>query len=124
MAAESPAEPAPTIMTSQLSMTSNLLLEIDWVDEVYELFDFQRGFGAITNRTKKVYALCGTMTIEVELKEIKSLLSEVNKKLDSLLEERETEIVMTLEEQTLREFLAEEPDIYSIKDLKRKVSCN
>ncbi|MCL5876861.1 MAG: hypothetical protein M1540_03510 [Candidatus Bathyarchaeota archaeon] len=64
------------------------------------------------------------MTIEVELKEIKFLLSEVNKKLDSLLEERETEIVMALEEQALKEFLAEEPDIYSIKDVKTKVNCN
>ncbi len=42
------------------------------------------------------------MTLEVELKEIKSLLSEVNKKLDSLLEE--------------------EPDIYSLKDIKAKVN--
>lgn len=64
------------------------------------------------------------MTIEVELKEIKSLLSEVNKKLDSLLEERETEIIMSLEEQSLKEFLAEEPDIYSLKDVKAKVNRN
>ncbi|MCW3982451.1 MAG: hypothetical protein NWE96_00470 [Candidatus Bathyarchaeota archaeon] len=64
------------------------------------------------------------MTIEVELKEIKSLLSAVNKKLDSLLEERETEMITALEEQALREFLAEEPDLYSIKDVKTKVNCN
>jgi len=64
------------------------------------------------------------MTIEVELKEIKSLLSEVNKKLDSLLEERETVELMVLEEQSLREFLEEEPDMYSIKDVKTKVKSN
>jgi hypothetical protein len=64
------------------------------------------------------------MTIEVELKEIKSLLSEVNKKLDSLLEERETDALMVLEEQSLREFLTEEPDLYSVKDIKTKVSRN
>lgn len=64
------------------------------------------------------------MTIEVELKEIKSLLSEVNKKLDSLLEERETDELMVLEEQSLREFLDEEPDLYSIKDIKAKVNRN
>jgi hypothetical protein len=63
------------------------------------------------------------MTIEVELKEIKSLLSEVNKKLDALLEEKETEIIMVHEEEALKEFL-EEPDIYSIKDVKTKVSRN
>jgi len=68
--------------------------------------------------------MCGTMTIEVELKEIKSLLSEVNKKLDSLLKEKETETIMALEEQTFKEFLAEEPDIYSIKDVKTKVNRN
>ncbi len=64
------------------------------------------------------------MTIEVELKEIKVLLSEVNKKLDSLLEERETAIIMSLEEQSLKEFLTEEPDIYSLKDVKTKVNRN
>jgi hypothetical protein len=64
------------------------------------------------------------MTIEVELKEIKSLLSEVNKKLDSLLEERETEAIMALEEQALKEFLEEEPDLYSVKDIKPKGSRN
>jgi hypothetical protein len=64
------------------------------------------------------------MTIEVELKEIKSLLSEANKKLDSLLEEKETETIMALEEQTFKEFLSEEPDIYSIKDVKTKVNRN
>ena len=64
------------------------------------------------------------MTIEVELKEIKFLLSEVNKKLDFLLEEKETETIMALEEQTFKEFLAEEPDIYSIKDVKTKVNRN
>jgi hypothetical protein len=58
------------------------------------------------------------MTIESELREIKSLLLEVNKKIDSLLKERETEIRMVHDEEALREFLEEEPDIYSIKDLK------
>ncbi len=46
---------------------------------------------------EKQYACVRSMTIEVELKEIKFLLSEVNKKLDSLLEERETDIIMALE---------------------------
>jgi hypothetical protein len=67
---------------------------------------------------------CGPMTIEVELKEIKYLLSKVSKKLDSLLEERETEILTVHEEEALKEFLEEEPDIYSIKDVKVKVSRN
>jgi hypothetical protein len=60
------------------------------------------------------------MTIEVELKEIKSLLSEVNKRLDSLLEERETAELIVLEERSLKDFLEKEPEIYSIKDIKRQ----
>ena len=55
------------------------------------------------------------MTIEVDLKEIKSLLSEVNSKLDSLLEEKDTCALMTLEEKSLKDFLEREPDIYSIR---------
>ena len=76
--------------------------------------------GHLLIRLEKYY-LCGTMTIEVELKEIRSLLSAVNRKLDCLLEEKETESIMALEEQTFKEFLSEEPDIYSLKDLKTKV---
>ena len=33
------------------------------------------------------------MTIEIDLREIKSLLSELNSKLDSLLEEKDTSVV-------------------------------
>jgi hypothetical protein len=55
------------------------------------------------------------MTIEVELKEIKSLLSKVNKKLDSLLEERETDILTVHQEETLKEFLEEEPLFIPLK---------
>lgn len=64
------------------------------------------------------------MTIEVDLKEIKSLLSELNKKLDVLLEEKDTSILMTLAEKSLKDFLEKEPDIYSIKDIKAKVNYN
>jgi hypothetical protein len=58
------------------------------------------------------------MTIKVDLKEIKSLLSEVNNKLDSLLEEKDTYALMALEEKSLKGFLEKEPDIYSLKDIK------
>ena len=64
------------------------------------------------------------MTIEVDLKEIKSMLSELNKKLDVLLEEKETLAVMTLAEKSLKDFLEKEPDIYSVKDIKAKVKCS
>ncbi len=64
------------------------------------------------------------MTIEVDLKEIKSLLSEVNSKLDSLLEAKDTYVLMALEENSLKDFLENEPDIYSVKDVKAKVKGN
>ena len=64
------------------------------------------------------------MTIEVDLKEIKTLLSEVNSKLDSLLEEKDTGALMVLEEKSLTEFLEGEPDVYSVKDIKVKVKAN
>jgi hypothetical protein len=58
------------------------------------------------------------MTIEVDLKEIKSLLSALNKKIDMLIEDRETLSVMVLAERSLKNFLEKEPDVYSVKDIK------
>jgi len=63
------------------------------------------------------------MTIEVELREIKSLLSELKKKMDVLLEEKETSAMMGLSEKSLKDFFAKEPEIYTIKDIKAKVNC-
>jgi len=58
------------------------------------------------------------MTIEVDLKEIKNLLSALNKKIDMLIENKETLSLMTLAEKSLKDFLQKEPDVYSIKDIK------
>ena len=58
------------------------------------------------------------MTIEVDVKEIKKLLSALNKKLDTLIETRETLSLMILAEKSLKEFLTKEPEIYSIDDIK------
>ena len=62
------------------------------------------------------------MTIEVDLREIKNMLSELNKKIDVLIEEKETLALMTLAEKSLKDFLEKEPDIYTVKDIKAKVS--
>jgi hypothetical protein len=62
------------------------------------------------------------MTIEVDLREIKTLLSELNKKIDVLIEEKETLALMALAEKSLKSFLEKEPDIYTVKDVKAKVS--
>ncbi|MFH0850408.1 MAG: hypothetical protein V1924_05655 [Candidatus Bathyarchaeota archaeon] len=62
------------------------------------------------------------MELETEIKEIKSLLSSLNQKLDALLAERETRAIMQLSETSLREFLEEEPDLYTYEDLKVRYS--
>lgn len=62
------------------------------------------------------------MTIEVDLKEIKNLLSLLNKKIDLLLESREIVALMILTEKSLKEFFNEEPDVYSVKDIKVRYS--
>jgi hypothetical protein len=76
-------------------------------------------------KLKKInYVLREAMTIEVDLKEIKSLLLEVNSKLDSLLEEKGSCALVALEENSLKGFLEGEPDIYSVIDIKAKVKGN
>ena len=62
------------------------------------------------------------MTIEVDLREIKNMLSELNKKIDVLIEEKETLALTALAEKSLKDFLQKEPDIYSIKDITATVS--
>lgn len=58
------------------------------------------------------------MTIEVDLKEIKSLLSVLNKKIDMLIEDRETLSLMVSAEKSLKDFLEKEPDVYSVRDVR------
>ena len=60
------------------------------------------------------------MTVEAELKEIKELLSSLNRKIDMLIEDREALALMMLSEKSLKEFLEEEPDVYSIQDIRVK----
>ncbi|AIG98350.1 hypothetical protein AFULGI_00015880 [Archaeoglobus fulgidus DSM 8774] len=58
------------------------------------------------------------MSIEAELADIKRLLTEISRKLDELLEEKEITAMMKLSEVSLKDFLEDEPDIYSIEDVK------
>jgi len=62
------------------------------------------------------------MTIEIDLKEIKDLLSVFNRKIDLLIEDRETLSLMVLAEKSLNDFLGKEPDVYSVKDVKVRYS--
>ena len=59
------------------------------------------------------------MDVETEIKEIKEGIREISRKLDELIHEKEAIAIMKLSEKSL-EFLKEEPDIYSISDLKVK----
>jgi hypothetical protein len=58
------------------------------------------------------------LTIEVEIKEIKTMLGEVSMKLDALIQDRETLTMMIISERALKDFLASEPDLYSMRDVK------
>ena len=58
------------------------------------------------------------MTIEVEIREIKEMLQKLNKRLDALVQDRETLAMMAISQQSLGDFLANEPDLYSAKDVK------
>ena len=61
-----------------------------------------------------------TMNIEAEVRDIKQHVVEISKKIDELLQERETVSMMKLAERSLSRFVQSEPDIYTIKDLKVK----
>ena len=62
----------------------------------------------------------GSMSVEVELREIKILLSKLNRKIDVLMGRRETLAMMVLAEKSLDDFLREEPDLYSVEDVKER----
>ena len=61
------------------------------------------------------------MQIEAEIRDIKQWIMEISKKIDSLLYEKEILPIMKLEEKSLSDFLEEEPDIYTLKDLKKEI---
>ncbi len=56
--------------------------------------------------------------IETDVREIKESIRELTEKIDLLLDERESMAVMKLSEQSLSAFLDEEPDLYTIRDVR------
>jgi hypothetical protein len=56
--------------------------------------------------------------MESDLREIKDLLSLVDKKLDMLMDRRDALSVMRCSESGLRAFLSDEPDLYTLEDVK------
>lgn len=60
----------------------------------------------------------GDMTIEVGIREIKERLDELSRKIDTLVQDRETLAKIVTSQHSLRDFLANEPDLYSMRDIK------
>jgi hypothetical protein len=58
------------------------------------------------------------MNIEAEVRDIKEHILEISKKIDELLQERETVSMMKLAERSLSRYVESEPDVYKIEDLK------
>jgi hypothetical protein len=58
------------------------------------------------------------MNIEAEVRDIKQHIIEISRKVDELLQQRETVSIMKLAEGSLSKFAESEPDIYKIEDLK------
>lgn len=57
-------------------------------------------------------------SIEADVREIKESIRVLTEKLDDLLHERETQAMMKLSEQSLSAFLSEEPDLYTVRDVR------
>jgi len=57
-------------------------------------------------------------SLEAELKDIRSILEELSKKVDRLVANRELISIVLLSERSLQKFLSNEPDLYSVKDIK------
>jgi hypothetical protein len=58
------------------------------------------------------------MDLESEVRQIKEEMAELSHKMDELAHEREMINLMKLSETSLRPFLEEEPDLYSLSDAK------
>ena len=56
--------------------------------------------------------------MEADIKDIKQQMREISKKIDELVYVREISLFMKLSDRSLSEFLEDEPDVYSLNDLK------
>lgn len=66
-----------------------------------------------------------TMTgIEADVREIKESIRALTEKIDVLLHDRETLAMMKLSEQSLSRFLSEEPDLYTVRDVRTASSAH
>ena len=58
------------------------------------------------------------MDIEAEVMEMKQMLIDISRRIDDVLEESMTEELMKLSEESILELYEDEPDLYSVADLK------
>lgn len=58
--------------------------------------------------------------MDTELREIKDLLYSMDKKIDLMIDRSETISLMRLSEYSLKDFLLDEPDIYTVDDVKSR----
>ena len=58
------------------------------------------------------------MDIEAEVVDIKQMLIDISRRIDDVLDESMTEELMKLSEESIMELYEDEPDLYSVADLK------
>jgi hypothetical protein len=58
------------------------------------------------------------MDIEAEVMEMKQMLIDISRRIDDVLDESMTEELMKLSEKSIMELYEDEPDLYSVADLK------
>ena len=58
------------------------------------------------------------MDIEAEVVEMKQMLFDISRRIDDVLDESMTEELMKLSEESIMELYKDEPDLYSVADLK------
>jgi hypothetical protein len=58
------------------------------------------------------------MDIEAEVVEMKQMLFDISRRIDDVLDESMTEELMKLSEESIMELYEDEPDLYSVADLK------
>jgi hypothetical protein len=58
------------------------------------------------------------MDIEAEVMEMKQMLIDISRRIDDVLDESMTEELMKLSEESILELYEDEPDLYSVADLK------
>jgi hypothetical protein len=59
-----------------------------------------------------------TMDIEAEVMEMKQMFIDISRRIDDVLDESMTEELMKLSEKSFMELYEDEPDLYSVADLK------